>query len=65
MTKPHSTQNLPIILDGGGDRLGGPLAFDESNNTPLANLYVTMPNRLGVETDRFSSSTATLAGLNV
>jgi hypothetical protein len=30
----------------------------------LANLFVTMLQRLGVETDTFSSSTGTLRGLD-
>jgi hypothetical protein len=59
----HSNQNLPILLAGGGFRHGQNLAFDTQNNTPLANLYVSMLQRLGVETDRFASSTGTLAGL--
>jgi hypothetical protein len=61
----HSNQNLPIILAGGGYKHPGHLAFDEKRNEPLANLYLTMLQRLGVETDRFSSSTGTLRGLDV
>jgi hypothetical protein len=60
----HSNQNLPIILAGGGYRHPGHLAFDEKKNEPLANLYLTMLQRLGVETDRFASSTGTLRGLD-
>lgn len=60
----HSNQNLPIILAGGGYRHPGHLAFDEKKNEPLANLYLTMLQKLGVETDRFSSSTGTLRGLD-
>lgn len=60
----HSNQNLPIILAGGGYRHPGHLAFDEKRNEPLANLYLTMLQKLGVETDRFSSSTGTLRGLD-
>jgi hypothetical protein len=59
----HSNRNLPIVLAGGGFKHGGHLAFDETNNTPLANLFVTMLERLGVEADRFASSTGTLSGL--
>ena len=61
----HSNQNLPLILAGGGYRHPGHLAFDEKRNEPLANLFVTMLQRLGVETDTFSSSTGTLRGLDV
>ena len=41
---------------GGGFRHGRHVAFDAQNNTPLANLFVTMLQRLGIETDRFASS---------
>jgi hypothetical protein len=60
----HSNVNLPLILAGGGYRHPGHLAFDESRNEPLANLFVTMLQKLGVETDAFSSSTGTLRGLD-
>ena len=60
----HSNQNLPLILAGGGYRHPGHLTFDEKRNEPLANLFVTMLQRLGVETDAFASSTGTLRGLD-
>ena len=59
----HSNQNLPIILAGGGFPHGQHLTFDKDNNTPLANLYVSMLQRLGLPIDRFASSTGTLSGL--
>jgi hypothetical protein len=59
----HDTTNLPIVLAGGGFRHGQHLAFDRRNNTPLANLYVSMLQHYGLEIDRFASSTGTLAGL--
>lgn len=59
----HSNQNLPLILAGGGFRHGQHLVFDPVNNTPLANLYVSMLQRLGVETDKFATSTGSLKGL--
>jgi hypothetical protein len=59
----HSNQNLPMILAGGGFRHGQHLNFDTVNNTPLANLYVSMLQGLGVEADKFASSTGTLRGL--
>lgn len=61
----HSNQNLPLILVGGGFRHGGHLSFDESNNMPLANLFVSMLQRLGIETDRFASSTGPLRGMEI
>jgi hypothetical protein len=59
----HSTRNLPVILAGGGFRHGQHLAFDPAKPPPLSNLYVTMLQRLGIEADRFGSSTGTLTGL--
>jgi hypothetical protein len=59
----HDTRNLPILLAGGGFKLGGHTAFDADKNAPLCNLYVSMLQQLGVETDTFGSSTGTLTGL--
>ena len=60
----HLTTNLPIILAGGGFQHGQHLAFDPKNNAPLPNLFVSMVQALGLEIDRFASSTGTLAGLD-
>jgi hypothetical protein len=57
----HDTKNMPIILAGGGFRHGQHLAFDRQNNLPLCNLFVTMLQRIGMETDRFASSTGTVS----
>jgi hypothetical protein len=59
----HSAKNLPVLLAGGGFKHGRHLAFDPGNPPPLCNLYVTMLQRLGIEADRFGSSTGTLTGL--
>jgi hypothetical protein len=59
----HSVKNLPVLLAGGGFRHGRHLHFDPQNPPPLCNLYVSMLQRLGIETDRFSSGTGTLSGL--
>lgn len=59
----HNNQNLPIILAGGGFQHGQHLAFDQNDNTPLANLHVSMLQRLGLEIDRFASSTGTMNGI--
>lgn len=60
----HDNRNLPVLLAGGGFRHGQHLSFDRQYNEPLANLYLSMLQRLGVETDRFASSTGTLRGLD-
>lgn len=59
----HDNTNLPILLAGGGFRHGQHLAFARDANAPLCNLYLSMLQRLGVETDRFGSSSSTLTGL--
>jgi hypothetical protein len=61
----HVTTNLPVIFAGGGFRHGQHLAFDTERNYPLPNLYVSMLQQLGIETDRFASSTGTMRGLEV
>src|SRR5437868_6691973 len=61
----HSNENLPIIVAGGGFRHGQHLAFNQAKNVPLPNLFVTILQRLGLETDRFASSTGTLTGLEI
>jgi hypothetical protein len=59
----HSVKNLPVLLAGGGFKHGQHLAFDPQNPPPLANLFVSMLQRLGLPIDKFSSSTGTLTGL--
>jgi hypothetical protein len=61
----HSNVNLPVLLAGGGFRHAGLLAFDTHKNYPLPNLYVSMLQRLGLETDKFASSTGTMRGLDL
>jgi hypothetical protein len=61
----HLTTNLPIILAGGGFRHGQHLGFDPNQNYPLPNLFVSVLQRLGLEADRFASSTGTMRGLEM
>jgi Protein of unknown function (DUF1552) len=59
----HSCSNLPVLLAGGEFRHGQHLAFDPKNGPPLCNLYVSMLQNMGIEADKFGSSTGTLTGL--
>ena len=59
----HSNSHLPVLVAGGGLRHAGHLVFAEPDAPPLANLYVSMLQRLGLETNAFASSTGTLRGL--
>ena len=61
----HDTKNMPIMLAGGGFRHGQHLAFNQTNNYPLPRLYVSMLQRLGLETDSFASSAGTMDGLEM
>ena len=59
----HGVKNLPVLLSGGGFKHGRHLVFNPDKPPPLCNLYVSMIQRLGMEVDRFASSTGTLSGL--
>ncbi len=59
----HVTTNMPTIFAGGGFEHGQHLAFDLQHNYPLPNLFVSMLQRMGLETDRFASATGTMRGL--
>lgn len=62
----HDWHNVPIVLAGGGYNHGSHIAFDPKDNPPLANLFVNLAQRMGVETDRFATSNgAGLDGLKV
>lgn len=61
----HNNKNMPVLLGGGGFKHGQHLAFDQKNNAPLPNLYVSLLNRLGLEDDKFFSSTGTQQGLEL
>jgi len=63
----HTNSNLPIILAGGGFKHGEHRAYPTSGagRVPLANLYLTLLQRFGVETNRFALSTGTLRGLDL
>jgi hypothetical protein len=60
----HDNRNMPVLLAGGGFRHGQHLAFDRKKNYPLPNLYVSLLNRIGLEEDRFATSTGTMTGLD-
>ena len=60
----HDHTNLPIIVAGGaaGNMQGGRhLSYDQA--TPLANLHVTLLDKVGVRLDSFADSDGTVGGL--
>lgn len=61
----HVTTNLPTLLAGGGFKHGQHLAFDQTRNYPLPNLFVSMLQRMGLDVDKFASSSGTFRGLEM
>ena len=55
----HTSHDLPILVAGGGYQHGGHIVH-EGENAPLCNLFVTLLQTMGVETDAFGQSTGTL-----
>jgi hypothetical protein len=61
----HSCFNMPTIFAGGGFKHGQHLAFSRTQNYPLPNLFVSMLQRMGIEEEKFASSTGTMKGLDL
>jgi hypothetical protein len=59
----HLTVNLPIVLAGGPWKHGQHLAFDSAKNYPLARLFVSMMQGLGLDVGSFASGAGTMQGL--
>ena len=58
----HDNSNLPILLAGGGFKHGQHIVFKRDNNAPLCNLFVSMMQRMGIESESFASSTGRVGG---
>ncbi len=58
----HTNNDLPIIVAGGGFQHGSHRRMPKEANrrVPLCNLFVTMLQRFGVETDQFGRSNGTI-----
>ncbi len=60
----HWPHNLPMVLGGGGGgRVIGGQHLEYTEDSPLANLYVSMLDAFGTPVERFADSTGPLAGL--
>lgn len=60
----HTNSNLPILLAGGGFQHRGHVRQSGKDAQPLCNLYLSMLQRFGVQTESFGKSTGTLRGLD-
>ncbi|MXY18087.1 MAG: DUF1552 domain-containing protein [Acidobacteria bacterium] len=56
----HTPVDLPILVAGGGFSHGQHIVHEGEHNAPLCNLYVTLLQNMGVETDAFGQSTSAL-----
>jgi hypothetical protein len=58
----HANTNLPVVLAGAGFKHGRHLFFPKAGRqqTPLCNLFVTLLQQMGVERDKFGSSSGNL-----
>ena len=56
----HTPSDLPILLAGGGLKHGKHVSHKGEENAALCNLFVTILQSMGVETDAFGQSTGTL-----
>ena len=64
-TGTHSCRNMPLVLAGGGFKLGEHkvMPADDHRRVKACNLLLSMLQNFGLEVDRFGTSTGTLAGL--
>ncbi|MDI1312531.1 DUF1552 domain-containing protein [Prosthecobacter sp.] len=59
----HDNKNMPVLFAGGGFKHGQHLAFDQKDNYPLPNLYMSALHRLGLQDERFATSESEMDGL--
>jgi hypothetical protein len=62
----HSPVNLPLLLLGGAaGQIRGGRHIRYPANTPLANLHITLLDKLGVRVERIADSTGELNELSL
>ena len=64
-TGTHSCKNMPLVLAGGGFKLGEHVVLPEGKfeRVKACNLLLSMLQNFGLEVDQFGTSTGTLTGL--
>jgi hypothetical protein len=61
----HDTRKIPILLVGGAGQFKGGRHLQYAPETPLANLHLTLLDKLDVHLDQIGNSTGPLEGLSV
>jgi hypothetical protein len=61
----HQYNDLPIIVAGGGRRVQSGQHINMPEGTPLANLWLTQAQLMGLDMNRFADSTGTISALGV
>lgn len=61
----HTNRNLPILVAGGGyqHQTHVKMPEEQGKKVPLSNLYLSMAQRFGIETDAFGYSKGTMNGV--
>jgi hypothetical protein len=62
----HSPKNLPLLVAGGGKlglKLGRHIKHNPDKHPPMANVLLTVAQKMGVEAVKFADATGTLTGL--
>ena len=59
----HDNKNMPVLFAGGGFKHGQHLAFNQKDNYPLPNLYLSALHRLGLQDEQFATSETEMDGL--
>jgi hypothetical protein len=61
----HTNKDWPMLLAGGGFKHGKHIAFSKEKNEPLGRLFVSLLQRMGIESDIFAGATGTMPGLDM
>ncbi|MEM9079267.1 MAG: DUF1552 domain-containing protein [Verrucomicrobiota bacterium] len=59
----HNNRNMPVLFAGGDFKHGQHLAFDQDDNYPLPNLYLSALHNVGLMHENFATSTGPMKGL--
>jgi hypothetical protein len=61
----HTNKDWPMLLAGGGFKHGQHLAFTKEKNEALGRLFVSLLQRLGIESGSFAGANGTMPGLEM